>query len=173
MSCTPDGRWLVAEIELLTTLWEAGQLSASEIALEMVQQGYRARSRNAVVGKAHRLGLHQPKGQHITPRPRPPVHSRGGRRKVGPMVLKAIEHTSIIMPPPEPPKPPPEPPPKPRRSKDIVRLRPNECHWPITDAPPHLFCAGPVVSGGPYCAVHMQRAHHMPPGVRRVGPERK
>ena len=58
--------WTDQRIENLKLLWEEGQLSASQIGQELKM------SRNAVIGKAHRLGLAGKK---------PP--SSGGRRRNG------------------------------------------------------------------------------------------
>ena len=58
--------WTNQRIEILKALWEEGQLSASQIGQELKM------SRNAVIGKAHRLGLAGKK---------PP--SSGGRRRNG------------------------------------------------------------------------------------------
>ena len=61
--------WTKERIELLTQLWTEG-LSASQIAAELGE----GVSRNAVLGKAHRLGLAQSERKEgRTPRPRKPT----------------------------------------------------------------------------------------------------
>src|SRR3954452_15548324 len=63
--------WTKERIELLTKLWTEG-LSASQTAAELGGD----LSRNAVLGKAHRLGLAQSGGKGgSTPRPRKPTRS--------------------------------------------------------------------------------------------------
>ena len=62
--------WTKERIERLKELWTEG-LSASQIAAELGE----GVSRNAVLGKAHRLGLAQGEGKVAsTPRPRKPTH---------------------------------------------------------------------------------------------------
>ena len=61
--------WTKERIERLTKLWTEG-LSASQIATELGEDV----SRNAVLGKAHRLGLAQNERKGgSTPRPRTPT----------------------------------------------------------------------------------------------------
>src|SRR5215218_3867955 len=63
--------WTAERIERLKELWTEG-LSASEIAAELGE----GVSRNAVLGKAHRLGLAQGERKGASmPRPRKPPHS--------------------------------------------------------------------------------------------------
>src|SRR5688572_22047387 len=55
----PAGGWRAwgdEETALLAQLWTAGDLSASQIALRMP-----GRTRNSIIGRAHALGLQQPK----------------------------------------------------------------------------------------------------------------
>ncbi len=79
--------WTDERIETLKTMWEAGQ-TASQIAEALGEV-----SRNAVIGKAHRLGLQS--------RPSP---------------VKAAEPAA----PPPPPAPEPEPEPKPARPEPVA-----------------------------------------------------
>lgn len=51
-----DQPWTTPEVLLLTRLWADGK-SASQIAAEMKHTTGTRRSRNAVIGKAHRLAL--------------------------------------------------------------------------------------------------------------------
>ena len=61
--------WTKERIELLTKLWTEG-LNASQIAAELGG----GLTRNAVLGKAHRLGLAQSERKGAsTPRPRKPT----------------------------------------------------------------------------------------------------
>ena len=153
--------WTKERIELLTKLWTEG-LSASQIATELGN----GVSRNAVLGKAHRLGLAQSKGMEgSTARPRKP-------------------------PPPEPPaqaEPPAhqDPAPLPRTACEqptrqpevttisaevdaprlhgvtIMELREAMCRWPLGDptTPAFRFCGARANSGLPYCPYHAQIAY--------------
>lgn len=38
--------------------------------------------------------------------------------------------------------------------KRLVDLREWNCRYPVTEAPPHLFCGGPCRAGSPYCEQH-------------------
>ena len=67
--------WTDQRIENLKALWEEGQLSASQIGQELKM------SRNAVIGKAHRMGL---------PGKKPPLS--GGQRRSG----RTRNHTSQV-----------------------------------------------------------------------------
>ena len=60
-----DTPWSAGEVLLLTKLWADGA-SASEIAAEMKNTTGTRRSRDAVLGKAHRLAL-PPRKQPIAP----------------------------------------------------------------------------------------------------------
>ncbi len=41
---------------------------------------------------------------------------------------------------------------------DILTLESGQCKWPVTDKPPHLFCACPQAEESPYCPEHTKRA---------------
>ena len=38
--------------------------------------------------------------------------------------------------------------------KDLIDLLPDDCRFPVTDLPPHAFCAEPAIPGEPYCPHH-------------------
>ena len=78
--------WTDERIELLRTSWEAGQ-TASQIA-----EALGGVSRNAVIGKAHRLGL---------------------QSRPSPVKPNEPAATPVVAAPPPPPPPPPEPEPEP------------------------------------------------------------
>lgn len=134
--------WTDEKIQELTKLWDQG-LSASVIGKKL------GVSKNAVVGKAHRLKL--------PARPSPIKRDGSGapRRRVlniRPQVEPAPAPSSYEAPP-EKEKAPPR------------RVRAAEgaqaCVWPIGDpgdADFH-FCAAEAVPGKPYCAEHCAKAY--------------
>jgi len=70
--------WSEAEISFVSTAWKNG-LSASQIALNLVKKGFASRSRNAVIGKIHRLGFcgRVTPTRSFTPAKRPRRSSKG------------------------------------------------------------------------------------------------
>jgi GcrA cell cycle regulator len=160
--------WNDERVELLKKLWAEG-LSASQIAGRIG-----AVTRNAVIGKVHRLGL---SGRATTTRMkshRPRVRANIAKRpvvakprfaNVGNTALRALYQDS------EPYVPPAEElviPLAERRS--IQTLEESHCRWPIGDpqeAEFH-FCGKGKVNGLPYCEFHARRAFQ-PPQARRSG----
>jgi hypothetical protein len=43
-------------------------------------------------------------------------------------------------------------------SVPLLDLRADNCRWPVTERPPHLFCGRPKWGGSPYCACHTAKA---------------
>ncbi|MGB0747970.1 MAG: GcrA family cell cycle regulator [Magnetospiraceae bacterium] len=122
--------WTEERIETLKELWTDG-LPAGEIGRRL------GVTKNAVVGKVHRLGL--PK------RPSP---------------IKGAASAGSSTPAPAPKK-------KPAPVKtliDLAALKPGMCCWPIGDpgAPDFHFCGGRAISGKPYCEEHCARAYVRP-----------
>ena len=158
--------WTDERVELLRRLWDDG-LSASQIALQIGGV-----SRNAVIGKVHRLGL-AGRVKPIGPAP------AQGRRKDGPEVEAELEAVAVVEEPtlPEPPaivahRPapnfplPPNPTPEPvalavSQRVTIMDLRDSMCRWPMGDptSPDFRFCGGRAITGLPYCTQHAQVAY--------------
>lgn len=42
--------------------------------------------------------------------------------------------------------------------KTLVDLGPHECHWPLNNGGPYLYCADAAAEGTAYCALHAHRA---------------
>jgi GcrA cell cycle regulator len=154
--------WESALVLRLRELWADG-LKTKDIACEL------GVSKNAVVGKAHRLNL--------PPRPSPirrggvvPVAiARVGRRATLPTLATVSPVARArVQPMPALPAEPPEPmrapvpivapaavaPPAPPR-------RVNDCCWPIGEPgrPEFRFCASRATFGRPYCEEHSARAY--------------
>lgn len=142
----------------MKALWADG-LSASQIAAELGG----GLSRNAVIGKVHRLGLSlraarmQPKKTY---KPRQKPQPRSFTRPV------SSEPTL--------PNPPPEPPlpdgviPKGQRCT-LLHLTSKTCRWPIGDPldADFYFCGEMPVVGDPYCAHHHGIAYDFMPSRSR------
>lgn len=159
--------WSDDRVEQLKKLWEAG-LSASQIASELGHV-----TRNAVIGKAHRLGLsgrdkaqltaapRQPKArltQHtarISRRPRNPTSTQIFEVKVEP---EPIVHDNVI--------------PASQRVS-LLELDETTCHWPVGDPSNEdfFFCGGKSLGGLPYCAQH-SRVAYQPAAGRQHAPAR-
>ncbi len=143
--------WTAERAALLKRLWAAGR-SASEIAHELGDV-----SRNAVIGKAHRLGL-------------------ASRSKTAAADVKRRANASSNRKPgilnSKPPEPlPPERKP-PMESMDspctFMALTPRSCRWPIGDPRESgfKFCGCKKIDGLPYCDHHVRIAYQAAP-VRR------
>jgi GcrA cell cycle regulator len=150
--------WPEEMIEELKRLWESGY-AAREIA-EMIG----AVSRNAVIGKAHRLGLER-RAATGGRRKRKPGHKRS--RRPGPMLAKRPRPRPRPLPRPQPPPPPPPQPLLPAdpgeprmRKLSLMALRDRYCRWPLGAFHERamLFCAADSVEGRPYCAFHLEKA---------------
>lgn len=155
--------WNDERVELLKKLWSEG-LSASQIAGRLGSV-----TRNAVIGKVHRLGL---SGRATTSR----MKSHRPRQRVAKRVAKARftnvgnpAFRSLYQMEAEPFTPAVEELVIPvNERKYIQTLSECSCRWPIGD--PQLadfhFCGKDKVAGLPYCEFHARRAFQ-PPQVKR------
>jgi len=166
--------WTDDRIDLLKTHWEAG-MTASQIA-EALGEGV---SRNAVIGKAHRLGLE--------PRPSPVRVAEAAHAVVSAVVAAAegVVEGLVSRPARVPPKRPSRAAPaKPARTT-LLDLSEKVCKWPIGhpgDADFH-FCGKPAQASFPYCSEHCaiayqaqlprrDRSRPPPPVMPGMGPRR-
>jgi GcrA cell cycle regulator len=158
--------WTDERVELLKKLWNEG-LSASQIAAELG-----GITRNAVIGKVHRLGLsgRAKSPASVAPRARKPRASAALLRVARPTLrgntalarLPAYEvdyepepeNTAAIVPI--------------GQRCTLLELNESKCRWPIGDpgAPDFFFCGGKAVENLPYCA-HHSRIAYQPIGERR------
>lgn len=167
--------WTQERVELLTKLWADG-LSASQIAAQIGGV-----TRNAVIGKVHRLGL---SGRAKTSSPsaqqrprkasRPPSHPLQRPSAEGPGAPAPAISTAALALAPEP---------DPLISEDIavpisqrvtiMELRESMCRWPMGDptTPEFRFCGARSVTALPYCAHHARMAYQ-PAADRRRGDRR-
>ena len=157
--------WTDERVELLKKLWGEG-LSASQIAGRLGSV-----TRNAVIGKVHRLGL---SGRATTSRmkshrPRPRMASKRMATKTrfattGNPALRALyQETEAYVPPVEEMVIPVA------ERKTIQTLTECSCRWPIGDpqAADFHFCGKNKVPGLPYCEFHARRAFQPPQARRR------
>ena len=148
--------WTDERVELLKKLWADG-LSASQIAAELG-----GITRNAVIGKVHRLGL--------SGRAKSPSSAAPRQRKARPASMLRVSrptmrgNTALAQAFEYEPEPEPEVidniiPIGQRRT--ILELTENTCRWPIGDpgSADFFFCGGGTTAGLPYCAYHCRVAY--------------
>ncbi|MCX8256311.1 GcrA cell cycle regulator [Beijerinckiaceae bacterium RH AL1] len=158
--------WSEERVELLRKLWEDG-LSASRIAAELAG----GVTRNAVIGKVHRLGLSgRVKAQSTASTARARPKTQGLVRPQGtpqrPTMPQMRGNTALAM----------QARPMPMPARDvggdnvvplaenvtIMELRESMCRWPVGDpaSAEFRYCGGKAPIGeGPYCAYHSRMAY--------------
>jgi GcrA cell cycle regulator len=156
--------WTDERVELLKKLWSEG-LSASQIAGELGGV-----TRNAVIGKVHRLGLSgrakapQPQAQRPKKpmsRPTSPMREAGHPVSIGATALKADAVPA--------PRPQAAPAPSLTSLSDeplipnatVLQINEQTCKWPVGDPSQSdfHFCARRSESGIPYCGYHARIAY--------------
>jgi GcrA cell cycle regulator len=130
--------WTDDRVETLAKLWKDG-LSASQIARSLGGV-----TRNAVIGKVHRLGLCGRATPHVPGAGRPDQR-RERRGRIPPKKARR---------PPQPPAPSPLPLPE-TGLASIVSVGLGQCRWPIGEPQDETFClCGRPRTRGAYCASH-------------------
>jgi GcrA cell cycle regulator len=139
--------WTDERVDQLKSLWTEG-LSASQIA-RVLGEGI---TRNAVIGKVHRLGLAGRASPSRVDRPRLPSAPRlyRAREPELPVVEEEplkLEDGSFI---------------------GVLTINDRMCRWPIGDpsGEEFHFCGRNPKSGSPYCEAHARKAYQ-PHQVRR------
>jgi len=157
--------WNDERVELLKKLWADG-LSASQIAGRLGEV-----TRNAVIGKVHRLGL---SGRATTSRMkshRPRVRTQAAKRLMKPRFATGNQaFRNLYLTDTEPYVPPAEEVVIPLKERKYIQtLTEVDCRWPIGD--PQLadfhFCGKSKINGLPYCEAHARRAFQPPQARRR------
>ncbi len=142
--------WTEERVGALKKLWLEGQ-SASQIAKQLGD----GVTRNAVIGKVHRLGLSgraapsQPaRATFRQPRPRPQVSAPSAPRRI-----EAAQ--------PRPAAPPPAPVVDLPGTATVLTLGAHMCKWPIGDptSDEFSFCGRRSGEGTPYCVEHAKVAY--------------
>ena len=155
--------WNETTIVRLRELWTEGH-STAEIGRRL------GVSKNAVVGKAHRLDLPArpspiKRDADATDRRRAPARRIDGPTL--PPLSSAVSVVPAVQPePPDPPRPPvPAPPPPSPRIQVVAAARPYArvvtCCWPIGEPGTRCFrfCDDPSEPGRPYCNEHAKLAY--------------
>jgi GcrA cell cycle regulator len=154
--------WTDERVELLKKLWQDG-LSASQIAKQLGGV-----TRNAVIGKVHRLGL---SGRAAPSKPARPVFKapRPARQAAAPAAPRRIAPPPLAAaaPPPQPPVRYVEEAPG---AATVLTLGAHMCKWPIGDpsSDDFTFC-GRRASEGPYCVEHARIAYQPAQAKKRSG----
>lgn len=143
--------WTDERVEQLKSLWTEG-LSASQIA--RVLGGV---TRNAVIGKVHRLGLAGRAGPTRSERPRHTTTHKAVTRTATP-APEVVEEDPITL--------------DDGNFATVLTINDRMCRWPIGDPSEHEFhfCGRNPKSGSPYCEAHARKAYQpqMPRRDRRA-----
>ena len=169
--------WTDERVEQLKQHWLEGK-SASQIA-GLLGHGV---TRNAVIGKVHRLGLagRAKSPPSAPPRPRPSVSHGAAHRPAAPRpptaprIVRGATALAVASPALAAPEPQTfESVVVPMSLRvTIVELKEAMCRWPLGDpaSPDFRYCGSPA-SGGPYCA-HHAALPYQPAHARRRERER-
>ena len=138
--------WTEERVEQLKQLWTEG-LSASQIA--RVLGGV---TRNAVIGKVHRLGLAGRAGPARAERPRTTVTHRTVR--VAAPEPEIVEQDPLVL--------------EDGKFATVLTINDRMCRWPIGDPSEgeFHFCGQKPKNGSPYCDAHARKAYQ-PQQARR------
>ena len=138
--------WTDERVELLKKLWQDG-LSASQIAKQLGGV-----TRNAVIGKVHRLGL----SGRATPSKPARTTFKAPRRLAEPTMTSHAPVTRYVD---EAPG-----------TATVLTLGAHMCKWPIGDPSMDNFTfCGRRSGDGPYCAEHSQVAYQPAQAKKRSG----
>lgn len=163
--------WSPDTIERLKHFVITKKMSAGEAQIAMAQEGFQF-SRNAIIGKVHRLGLAfwrkpsnvakarrpdpaTPRVVNTSPRVARIVASRNdaeadppmpaNKKAVAPVMERAVETEEVEW-----------------RTPTLLELRSNQCRWPLGkfhDKPPYFYCGAPVSEEGcSWCSQHRRAA---------------
>ena len=151
--------WTDERVALLTKLWADG-LSASQIAAELG-----GITRNAVIGKVHRLGLSGRAKSPSSSAPRPRKARSSQMLRVSRPSIRgnnALAYDYAVEPEPELIEIPIE------QRKTLLQLNDATCRWPVGDpgSTDFFFCGGNSNEGSPYCSYH-SRVAYQPASDRR------
>ena len=159
--------WTDERVEQLKKLWSEG-LSASQIAKQLGGV-----TRNAVIGKVHRLGLSgratpsRPARRTVKPsRPRTTTASTAPAQR--PVSRPSPSSTTPAAPKPAPVEPAVLPS---GEFATVLTLRDSMCKWPIGDPAQaeFRFCGRKTAGGNAYCEAHSSMAYQPNAKRRRRG----
>ena len=132
--------WTDERVDQLKNLWTEG-LSASQIA--RVLGGV---TRNAVIGKVHRLGLAGRASPSRSERPRLPMAQKVAMRAHVP-APPVVEEDPVTL--------------EDGQFATVLTINDRMCRWPIGDPAENEFhfCGRNPKSGSPYCEAHARKAY--------------
>jgi GcrA cell cycle regulator len=141
--------WTDDRVEQLKNLWTEG-LSASQIA-RVLGGGV---TRNAVIGKVHRLGLAGRATPSRSDRPRLPAAPRISLRTPQQPAPPVIEEDPVTL--------------EDGGHATVLTINNQMCRWPIGDPADNSFhfCGHKPKNGSPYCEAHARKAYQ-PQQARR------
>lgn len=163
--------WTDERVELLRKLWSEG-FSASQVAAELGA----GITRNAVIGKIHRLGLAERAKTAVSSRPRIAKAPRQAQQQRSTMAVPITNGNTALLYAPQAlvvarPRPEEEVVIPMSERVTLMELRESMCRWPMGDPtlPEFRFCGGPSpVGGGPYCSYHARVAYQPSQERRRM-----
>jgi GcrA cell cycle regulator len=134
--------WSDDRVEQLKTLWTEG-LSASQIA-----RALGGVTRNAVIGKVHRLGLAGRASPSRSERPRLPMAPKVPSVRAHVPAAPVVEEDPLQL--------------EDGSHATVLTISDRMCRWPIGDplTPDFYFCGQHSEEGKPYCDFHSRRAYH-------------
>ena len=146
--------WTDDRVEQLKKLWEAG-LSASQIAAELGNV-----TRNAVIGKVHRLGLAGRASPSRSERPRMPMAPKAPSVRSHVPAIPVVEEDPLQL--------------ADGSHATVLTISDRMCRWPIGDpaASEFHFCGHSPKAGSPYCEAHARKAYQ-PQQARRDSKDNK
>ena len=124
--------WCPEAVETLSAMWKSGY-SATCIANALGKPA----TRSSVIGKVHRLRLHDERPRN--------VNGRASAMNMRPPPKLVVDNT---------PTDQPEPVLLDGCHITMETLRHNHCRWPIGDVPGLYFCGNPPQAGSVYCEFH-------------------
>src|SRR6476659_2864007 len=146
--------WSEDRVEQLKTLWTEG-LSASQIA-----RALGGVTRNAVIGKVHRLGLAGRASPSRSERPRLPMAPKVPSVRTHVPAAPVVEEDPVTL--------------EDGSHATVLTISDRMCRWPIGDpaASEFHFCGRSPKSGSPCCEPHARKAYQ-PQQARRDSKDNK
>ncbi|MCP5412200.1 MAG: GcrA cell cycle regulator [Alphaproteobacteria bacterium] len=133
--------WSEDRVEQLKTLWTEG-LSASQIA-----RALGGVTRNAVIGKVHRLGLAGRASPSRSERPRVAMPHKPPAVRAHTPAAPVVEEDPLLL--------------DDGNFATVLTISDRMCRWPIGDpaGSEFHFCGRSPKSGSPYCEAHARKAY--------------
>lgn len=164
MTIIPAWSWTDERVQTLR------RLHAAHATTPEIVKATGAPTRNAVLGKIHRLGMAETRA----PRPKPPPQPKAPKPNLERVVRifdrggAGLERREVYLMPPIKEPPPPK---KAIGRCSLLDLRGDSCRWPIGDVgkPDFVFCGDTKIDGTPYCDYHCRIAYQ-PAAARRRSP---